>query len=103
MLSLHSGKCVVSFGVRPAPETPLLESTMMSSGSISPALSSGASGQDGRRRIAARVGHQLRLANLLAKQFRQAVDGLAQPGRVGVLLAVPLGVDVGIVQAGSRR
>ena len=45
MLSLHSGKCVVSFGVRPAPETPLLESTMMSVGSIRPAFNSGASGR----------------------------------------------------------
>ena len=45
MLSLHSGKCVVSLGVRPAPETPLLVSTMMSLGSIKPAFNSGASGK----------------------------------------------------------
>ena len=43
MLSLHSGKCVVSFGVRPAPLTPLFESMMMSRGSIRPAFNSGVS------------------------------------------------------------
>ena len=45
MLSLHSGKCVISFGDRPAPLTPLLESTMMSSVSKRPLLTSGASGR----------------------------------------------------------
>ena len=35
----------MSFGCRPAPLTPLLESMMMSAGSTSPALTSGASGR----------------------------------------------------------
>ena len=55
--------------------------------------------QNGRGRIAARIGHQLRRRNLLAEQLRQSVDDLAQPLRVGVFLAVPLGVDLGVVQA----
>ena len=54
--------------------------------------------QNGRRRIAARIGHQLGRRNLLAEQLGQPVDDLAQPLRVGMLLAVPLGVDFGVVQ-----
>ena len=42
MLSLHSEYSVVSFGDRPAPDTPLLASIMIPVGSITPVLSSGA-------------------------------------------------------------
>ena len=45
MLSLHSGKWVMSLGCRPAPLTPLLESMMMSSSWNRPLFTSGASGR----------------------------------------------------------
>ena len=55
-------------------------------------------GQDGAGRIAARIGHQLGRRNLVAEQLGQAVDDLAHAVRIGVLLAVPLGVDFRVVE-----
>ena len=65
-----------SFGERPAPETPVARSMMMSSGSITPALSSGRMRVDAGRRVAAGAGDQPRGADLVAVELGQAVDRL---------------------------
>jgi hypothetical protein len=49
--------------------------------------------------VAADAADAARGAHLLAVQFRQAVDELLQPGRVGVRLAIPAHVIVGVAQA----
>ncbi len=100
MLSLHSGKCVLSFGVRPAPETPLLLSTMMSVGSIQARLQQRRQRQDRRRGIAAGIGDRAWPCGIcVAKQLRQAVGRLAQPLGIGMLVLVPLAIGRGVVQA----
>lgn len=99
MLSLHSGKSVVSFGVRPAPGNAALGIHDDVVRLDQPGLQQRGQSEDDRRGIAARIGDQLRGRNRLAEQFRQAVDDFAQPVGVGMFLAVPLGIDVGAVEA----
>ena len=56
-------------------------------------------GENRRGRIAAGVGHERGRRDLGSIQLRQTVYDLAQALGVGVLLAVPLGEDFGIVEA----
>ena len=62
---------------RPAPETPLLASTMMPSARISARVEQRRQRQDGRRRIAAGHGHQARAAQRFAMALDQPVDARA--------------------------
>ena len=54
--------------------------------------------QDGRRRVAAGVGYERLPLDPVAKQLGQAVDRLAEPGGVGMLMAIPFEVGGGIVE-----
>ena len=59
----------------------------------------GSQGQDARRSVTARIGDQVGRRNPFAKQLRQPVDGRAQALGIGVSVAVPVGVDLGVGQA----
>ena len=96
---MHSGKWKFSLGDRPAPETPLLASMMIPVRSIRSSAIKGARAKDAGRGVTARVGDELGRGNLVAEELGQAVHGLLQAGEVGVLVAVPVGVDLGIAQA----
>ena len=96
---MHSGKWYVSLGERPAPETPLLASMMMPVALDQVFGDQRSQGQDARRGVTARVGDQVGRRDPFAKQLRQPVNGRPQAFGIGVRVAVPVGVDLGVGQA----
>ena len=101
MFSPAIERWVVSSNVRPAPEMPCLASITTSA--ITPARASGASAEHGRGRIAAGVGDDRRVGDLLAVQLGQPVRGLVEQVRARVR-AVPLLVclDRGEAEVGAE-
>ena len=79
---------------------PDLASITISSGSIALALSSGVSGKLRAAGVAAGIGDQPRLLDLVAIDLDQAVDRLALQLRRVVLVAVPFRIGRGV---GSRK
>ena len=83
---------------RPAPETPDLASTIRS-GATRPAAERGSQRQDRGRRVAARIGHDLRSSDLAGVDLRQAVDGALEVARARVVDLIPLAILLHVAQA----
>jgi hypothetical protein len=96
---MHSGKMVFQLG-RPARDRDAALGVDDDRGPLDQILGDqGSECQDVGRRVTARVGDERSREDLVAEQLGQTADGVSQTGPIGVLMSVPVGIDLGVGQS----
>ncbi len=95
---MHSAKRVVSLGV-PAGAGDAALGVDDDAATLDAVVGDqGGEGEDGGGGVAAGVGDQVGGGDAVAVEFGQAIDGLGQAGGVGVVVVVPVAIDLGVLE-----